>query len=712
MRFSPDWGDWEKWKYISQRKLSWQEFAAGLMMLCVPLRETALVNKKKFYALLAGLGMVPAQDTGAPEQIRLMLDSIPMPCSLWDAGGTLLDCNQETLSAFGIAEKSEFLDHFYDLVPECQPNGKQSRSEVMRIAGEVLKTGYQRFEWMYLTRTGAPFPVEATVARIPWEDGWRFVSYARDLRKLVETEDDLKRMLAMMEASPDLALLLREDRTIEYMNPALSIVSGFSREELLGKGLALVFSPEDYQTLDKEYLAVVQENLPIDFEMALVTKNSKKYVFAFSAFTVRQRYGSAGIGILGSDVSDLIQIQRELRTAKEQAERALVQEQQYNRAKNNFVSRISHELRTPINAITGLASIAAGTNEKEALDHCHANIKKASAQLLDLVNNILDMASLDTGKFAFLSKPFSFSYAMRQVIGSIAQKTRAREQVFITDIDGGIHDQLFSDEGRLKQIVLNLLSNAVKFTPEQGKIEFSARMLEYDGNDCLVRFEVRDNGIGISPEMQERLLSEAFEQADDGAARSYDGMGLGLPLTKRMVDLLKGKLRIESAPGEGCRILCDVRLGVALAGPPQEGAHGTAGGTAVDAPMLDLTGRRVLVVDDVDINREVLIALLENTKAIFDEAGNGDEALKLFSQQAYDLVLMDLHMPVMDGFAAAKHIRALALPEAKKIPIIAVSAESGADLPLKCLEAGINDYLVKPVDLERLFKKVATWMSD
>jgi len=230
-------------------------------------------------------------------------------------------------------------------------------------------------------------------------------------------------------------------------------------------------------------------------------------------------------------------------------------------------------------------------------------------------------------------------------------------------------------------------------------------MAENNGNECAVRFEVVDNGIGITDEMLERL-GEIFEQADDGITREHDGMGLGLSLTKRIVDLMGGELWAESKPGEGSRFICGVRLGIVQTDPRQY-EKGNAGGVPPD-----LTGKRVMIVDDVDINREILLLLLDNTGAVIDEANTGDEAVRMFLQDKYDLILMDIRMPVMDGFTATKKIRASAQPWAMTVPVISVSAEKYDDLRLKCLEAGINDHITKPVEMEALFEMIAKWTSE
>ena len=767
--------------------------------------------------------MVPMREAEADQLTRIMLDSTPMICSLWDTEGNLIDCNQETLNIFGVAEKKDYIEHYYDMIPEYQPNGESTRNMILRASGEALETGYQRLEWTTRTAAGEFIPAETTIVRVPWKKTYRLAVYSRDLREdrarekalresekrlrlmldtmvtpcffydstgkilecnqqivklfgvkdkqefvdrfynlspeyqsdgrlssekigvvvqhtlearetnifrwdhiradgtplpvevhamraeweddyrgiaflrdmsnLVETEVNLNRVLALVEASPNMIIYLGENGSIEYMNPAVFSRSGYTQEELLKGGLALMFTPEDYECLNDVYIAAALKKLLASFEMTVIAKSGKKYEVSFSVVPVRQYDGGFGIGLIGRDFSDLKQMQRDLEKAKEQAEHALESEIQYNKAKSDFLSRVSHELYTPLNAIVGITNITEKTVIQEERELYSSKIREATEHLLGLVNDILDMTGFDTDRFDFSPKPFSFNNMIASVVNNVTQMAKAKEQVFFTEIDSGIYDWVESDERRLKQVLMNLLSNAIKFTPAKGSIQLSAKMMEQTDNECTIRFDVTDNGIGISAEMLERLL-QVFEQADNSITREHGGMGLGLPLAKRIVDLMRGDLLIESEPGKGSRFTCTVCLGISK-GPSQDTDNASVN--------LNLAGKRILVVDDVELNRDILFAMLEDTGALLDGACNGEEAVQMFSRDKYDLVFMDLHMPVMDGFTAAKNIRASAQPWAKTIPLIAVSAETSIELHSKCLEAGIDEHLAKPVAMETLF---------
>jgi len=655
--------------------------------------------------------LVPMREREADVRTRMMLDTTPMLCLLWETDGTLIDCNKETLRLTGFTDKSEYIKKFFNMLPEFQPNGEESHAALIQYHENAYKNGSAHFEWLLLTGSGEELPLDVTIVSVPWNDGYRLAVYALDLREVKakevlarKTENNLRRIMATAEASPNLTFFLGASGNIEFVNPAVSGNSGYSAEELQKYGLSLMFDPEDFRILKKEYLSAALKGLSVNFEMTMIAKTGDKLDIYFSVFPVVMNDGSTGIGMIGRNITEQKQMQKDLAIAKEHAEKALESELRYNKAKSNFLSKVSHELRTPLNAIIGITNAAEKTTERKELEkYCHS-IRAASKNLLSLVNDILDHTSIDTASFDFSPRQFSFSKALSSVIGEISMLAKEKNQELILNISGEIHDCLYSDERRLKQVLLNLLLNAVKFTPENGKITFSAREFANYGTECIIRFQVIDSGVGISHEALSRLY-ETFEQADNSITREHSGLGLGLSLTKRIVEIMHGYISVESEEGKGTCFTCDLKLEIVKEEKQQElkapGAHND----------LDLNGKYILVADDVEINREVLFAMLENSGAVLEGARNGEEAVKMFSEKKYDLVLIDLHMPVMDGFTASKNIRASAQSWAKTVPIISISAESSGELRLKCFEAGINDNLMKPVEAENLLKAIGRWLG-
>ncbi|MDR1776214.1 MAG: response regulator [Desulfovibrio sp.] len=512
----------------------------------------------------------------------------------------------------------------------------------------------------------------------------RITTQMRIVRQMRLSEDDLLRMSSVSDSSPQFMVFINADGRIEYMNPAVSQISGYSREEILSQGLELFFSDENSRKLHMEYLRGAAERRNHNFEMELIRKNGEIRVLSFSTFASVLHNGEMGTGMTGSDITEMKRIEGELIQAKVQAE-------YYNKAKTNFLSRMSHEMRTPMNAVMGMTSIARTARDDARRTYCYDRIEQASAHLLRIIDDILDMSRIEMGTFVLAERKFSFNAAMESVVVGASRFAAAKGINFEVFIDEKIPDRMTGDPNRLKQALGKLLDNAVLFTPEKGVIALSVHRLEDAAGKCVVRFEVSDTGPGMSDETLLRLW-DAFEQADNTITRAHGGTGLGLPITKHIIEAMEGTIRVDSTPGKGSRFEIVARFSyevdqVAVA----EGAH--------DGPTLPLmTGKRILVVDDVDMNREIVQALLNDSGALLDMAADGAEAVRKFSENHYDVILMDLHMPVMDGFEAARRIRALGIPGADVVRIIALTADTGGDVLARCLEAGMNDHLGKPVE--------------
>jgi PAS domain S-box-containing protein len=651
---------------------------------------------------------IKAKETAAreaEERMQVMLDTMSFASFFMDDQGQVLDYNRRALELFACKEGQVFKDNFFKVFsPQYQLDGRPSREKGLEKISEVFREGQAVFQWQHRRGDGQPLPAEVTLVRVKWKNGFRLIAYVRDLRDLTETTDNLKRLQCMVEGWSGFFMYIGERAAIEYTNPAVSEITGHTKEALLRDGLSLIFNEETLYQVKQKLSDAIRKNRNITFEEALTDKEGRIRDYVFSAFPSAMYDGTLGIGIVGRDITELKQIQRELSVAKEQAERALALESSYSRIKSDFLSRVSHEMRTPLNAIIGTTAMAKKTANVKYRERYFETIEESSEQLLEIVNDMLDIVALNNGEFEFSPAPFSFGGAMNPIAGEFKSKAELKGQRFILDIDSRIPDALISDERRFKYILTNLLDNAVKFTPENGTISLSASLLENRGDECVVRFEVTDTGAGIAPDMLRRMW-ETFEQAESAVTRSYGGMGLSLALIKRIVTLMKGEIQVESELGKGARFMCRLIFGVDISTSEEDRAGAPPEGDEIP----DLSGKRILVVDDVDINREILAAILEETGVMVDEAQNGAEALKKFSETKYDMVLMDLHMPLMDGFNATREMRDSALPWARTTPVIAISADNSPEIRAQCLEAGLNGHITKPVDTKRLFETISKW---
>ncbi|MDR0649826.1 MAG: response regulator [Synergistaceae bacterium] len=398
-------------------------------------------------------------------------------------------------------------------------------------------------------------------------------------------------------------------------------------------------------------------------------------------------------------MSDVSQLTR----AKKGAEAA-------NRAKSNFLANMSHEIRTPMNAIIGMCALAKSAVDAQRKDYCLRKISDASSHLLGVINDILDMSKIEADKFELSPGDFDFEKMLQKVVGVINFRVEEKRQTLTIQLDHDIPKVLYGDDQRLAQVITNLLSNAVKFTPAEGHISLSARLENEEGGVCAVLVEVTDDGIGISEEQQARLFT-SFEQADNRISREFGGTGLGLAISKRIVAMMDGDISVRSRPGKGSTFAFTARMRRSEAAYPSSPDTGQGMGTR-EAP--NLAGYRVLLAEDVEVNREIVMSFLEDTSVGLDCVENGAEAVESFSRDPgkYDLIFMDIQMPVMDGYEASRRIRALDAPEAKTIPIVAMSANVFREDIEQCLAAGMNDHVGKPLDVDEVFDKLIKYLPE
>ena len=404
----------------------------------------------------------------------------------------------------------------------------------------------------------------------------------------------------------------------------------------------------------------------------------------------------------------------------ESAEKA----QAASRAKSYFLANMSHEMRTPMNAIVGMTAIGKKVVSIEEKNRALDKIGDASSHLLGVINDILDMAKIEADKLELVPVEYHFEELLEKVLSVINFRANEKQQKLSVNVDVKIPRFIVGDAQRLAQVITNLLSNAVKFTHEGGEIHIAAFLAEDNESetddsalldDCFeMRIEVTDNGIGISQEQQERLF-DAFEQVQSGASRIHGGTGLGLPISKRIVELMGGKIWVESELGKGARFIFSAK---ALRGKSKEDAtdkdsQGHKNSTGDDADNY-FHGKRLLVAEDIEINREIMVALLEDSGLIIECAETGKEALDMVAAdpQKYDIVFMDLQMPQMDGLEATRQIRALpAMQQRKRLPIIAITANVFKDDIEACLAAGMDDHLGKPLDIDRVMEILSKYLG-
>jgi hemerythrin-like metal-binding protein len=398
---------------------------------------------------------------------------------------------------------------------------------------------------------------------------------------------------------------------------------------------------------------------------------------------------------LGREMKRRQQAEQEARQAREQAEAA-------NRAKSAFLATMSHEIRTPLGAITGMVHrMQQGGLSTQQFAHLQI-IDQAGRHMLSIVNALLDLSKIEAGKLLLESSAFEVDALMRDVAALMTPLAAAKD-IRIEVECGPLQQRVLGDATRLQQSLMNYLSNAIKFS-DSGVVRMRCVELERTASDQLLRFEVDDNGIGIRPEVLQRLFAD-YEQADATTARHYGGTGLGLAITRQMARLMGGDVGAESTPGVGSRFWFTARLTVDFTVPQPESTREAS--SAILAR--EHAGAWVLVVEDEPFNREIMQFLLEQAGLKVDCAGNGREALERMGQQDYRLVIMDMQMPLMDGLEATRRIRAMDVGAA--IPVVAMTANAFSEDRQRCFDVGMNDFLSKPVEPELLYSTVLQWLS-
>jgi signal transduction histidine kinase len=364
-----------------------------------------------------------------------------------------------------------------------------------------------------------------------------------------------------------------------------------------------------------------------------------------------------------------------------------------SKAKGEFLARMSHEIRTPLNAIIGMTNIARHAKDVDKKDRSLDEITVASNHLLGILNDVLDMSKIESGKFLLAEEPFGFRAAMSEVSQII--RLRALDEGIVFTENSAELPQLTvkGDKLRLKQVLINLLGNAMKFTPKGGHVAFIVDAAEQDGS-LEARFSVVDDGIGMSEEQTKKLFN-AFEQADSSIAVRFGGTGLGLSISQNLVGLMGGEIGIESESGAGSTFYFTIRLEILS-------AYEDSAPERAELGELSLSGKHLLLAEDIEINRTILIELLAETEIGIEEAVDGTEAVKKFkaSQPGYfDMIFMDVQMPNMDGYEATRQIRALDRPDARTVPIVAMTANAYREDIERAKESGMNEHLAKPIDM-------------
>jgi len=495
---------------------------------------------------------------------------------------------------------------------------------------------------------------------------------------------------AILETALDCIISMDHAGRVVDFNPMAERTFGYVRHAVVGRMLAEVIIPPDQRDLHRrglERYLETGEHIVLGRRIEIHAMRSDGEVFpAELAVSMVPLEGKPFFSATLRDISERRKADLELRRAKEAAEAA-------SESKSRFIAVMSHEIRTPMNGILGMARLLLATELRDAQRNSVKTMLDSGESLLTVLNDVLDFTKLEAGRLDLVNRNFD----LRGLVESVASLYRVRARDKHIDLAINVSPDLpsffFGDVDRLRQVLSNLVSNAVNFT-EQGGVVIDVDPLSLNQDHCMLRFTVSDTGIGIAPEAQGKLFQD-FTQANSNIARRFGGTGLGLNIARRLVELMSGRIGLTSEPGYGSQFWFEVPL--RRGGLPSSSVDGDVG---VSLPKL-----RVLVAEDNEVNQRVLAGFLRAQGHVVDVANDGRDAVEALKAQRYDVVLMDMHMPVMDGIEATHIVRALS-SERAETPIIAVTA-GAMDSDIKaCLGAGMNDFIAKPVHPNTLFRVI------
>ena len=519
------------------------------------------------------------------------------------------------------------------------------------------------------------------------------------------TEQTLKEITlnwqrAVLEEGRDFVRIFDLEGYALYTNPGVYEMTGYDpgTDELPSES---IYTPEHFKTVHGEGLAEVKKNGYWVGRGELVHKDGRLIPVEHTFFSIKDDQGE---DILYATVIRDISVFQEHENKLEEARRAA---EEANIAKSDFLSRMSHEIRTPMNAIIGMINIGKNTDDVEKKDYSFSRADSAAKHLLGLINDVLDMSKIEADKFELSYSVFNFEASLRNISNIAIVRAEEKQLDFVVNIGNGVPSSILCDEMRLSQVITNLLTNAIKFTPEKGTVALNVEKTEETGGNITLRFEVADTGIGISEEQQKGIFS-SFTQANAGISQKYGGTGLGLAISKRIVELMGGGIWIESELGKGSKFIFTlttekVETVETVYAAQDEGTE----------KHFDFSGYTMLIAEDIEINREIMSAILEDSGVSIDYAENGKIAVSMFRENPgrYSFILMDINMPEMDGYEATRRIRTLGTAEAENIPIIAMTANVFKEDIDKCLAAGMNDHTGKPIDEDELFDILGKYVA-
>jgi PAS domain S-box-containing protein len=531
----------------------------------------------------------------------------------------------------------------------------------------------------------------------------RFIGSSVDITQIKTVEEALRESEARFRGTFENAAVgvahVNADGRFLRVNQKYTEIVGYPRERLIGSRFVEVIHPDDGPAAEQSLSKLASGEIQSYSREERIIRSDGETVWTNVSVSFQRDAAGAPLHSIAviQDISLRKQLENELREAKEAAEAA-------NRAKDEFLANVSHEIRTPMNAILGMTELVLDTPLADDQRQSLRTVESAAGNLLGLINDLLDFSKIEAGRFELEAEDFSLRAVLGDTLRALAIRAHRKGLDLISNVRPEVQDALVGDSGRLRQIVLNLVGNAIKFT-ERGEVVIDVSVASGPAPKGMVwlRFDVRDTGIGISEDKQQAIF-RAFEQADSSTTRKYGGTGLGLTISAQLAKLMGGAISVHSEPGKGSVFSFTAQLGTRPADAPASAESATVTSAAgVRAPsQAEVVGGavvplNVLVAEDNGFNAQFMEALLVRRGHRVQLVSDGIAALAATKAEKFDLLLLDIHMPKLDGFGVIKAIREREFGSGHHLPVIALTARSRPEDRDSCLEAGMDDFLAKPV---------------
>jgi PAS domain S-box-containing protein len=631
---------------------------------------------------------------------KLMFNQVVVESSgpmIWAARQThkVTYANRAALDVLGFAAGELLGRQLETIDPTCTPEAFAPFDEQLLHTGKPInvRTRIHRAD-------GEVRNADVTVSLAHSGDGEVYIICFKDITEQKRAGREACRQQAMLSALvdsiPDTIVYKDSEGTYLGCNEALARLVGRPAAEVIGRSASDFFAPQlacSMDMRDREVLETLQKRSSEDW---VTYPDGTRALMEIVRSPMRDTAGNVlGLLAVGRNITRRKQEEDEVRRAKELAEEA-------TRAKTDFLANMSHEIRTPMNAIIGMSHLALKTELTPKQREYIGKVQASGQHLLKIINDILDFSKVEAGKLEIEQTDFEMSRLLANVSDLIAGKAEAKGLRLAFDVAPDVPQRLVGDPLRIGQILINYANNAVKYT-ERGDVVLKVRMRHRDEQSAVLRFSVTDTGIGLSEEQCDRLF-QSFHQADSSTTRRYGGTGLGLAISKKLALLMGGNVGVRSRQGQGSTFWFTVRLRVNEVQPAAQEPE-----SAVQArDIAAIRGARILLVEDNEINQHVATELLQDAGLAVDVAENGLVGLAMAQQSEYDLVLMDMQMPVMDGVTATREMRKL--PQLSRLRIVAMTANALPRDRELCLAAGMDDFVAKPIAPDELMRVLLRWI--